>query len=80
MDNRKSNHMISVDSETGVYWDGQRALITQTQINAALKPALIKRSSTKDYVARGQILIQFAAMRILRTTARFFEINSLRLM
>jgi len=80
MDKRKSHQMISVDSETGVYWVGECALKTQAQINAAIKPSLRERSGKNDSAARTQVFIELTAMKIIRTTAEYFEVTSLRFM
>jgi hypothetical protein len=78
MDKLKSHQLISVDSETGVYWDGQRVLTTQSQINAVIRPARVERLHRDDRVARVQTFIQLSAMKIIRTTAEIFEINTFR--
>jgi hypothetical protein len=80
MDKRKSHQMISVDSETGVYWVGERALKTQAQINAVIKPALKDRSKKNDRADRVQTLNELAVIRVFHTVAKYFEVISLRFM
>jgi hypothetical protein len=64
MDKCKSNHFISVDSETGIYWDGERQLRAQPQVNVA-----INQATAETYVNRGRALFNFAVMKLIRTTA-----------
>ena len=80
MDKRKLNHTISVDSETGEYWDGQQVLKTQAQINSAIKPASVGRSSESASVGRVQALIQLLVVKITLMILVYFEVNSFGLM
>lgn len=54
MEQTKMNFLLSVDSETGTYWHGERKLLTQAQINAIIKQAVRDQASAKDYAKRGQ--------------------------
>jgi hypothetical protein len=80
MDRRKLNHLISVDSETGEYWDGQRALKTQAKINSVIHPASTGGSSRKVCVACFNRLLQFLVVKIIFMIVVYFEVESLGLM
>lgn len=64
MDKHKSNHLISVNSETGIYWNGERQLRTQAQVDA-----VINQKTADNYVTRGQTVLYFTAMKIIRAAA-----------
>jgi hypothetical protein len=80
MDKRKLNHMISVDSETGDYWDGQRALKTQAQINSVIKPVSAGWLRGNFRIARFRALIQLLVVKIVLMIVVYFEVDSLGLM
>ena len=69
MDKRKSNHLISVDSETGVFWHGKRQLRTRSQVDV-----VINQTAAESYVTRGQTLFYFGVMKIIRTTSSWGKI------
>jgi len=80
MDKRKLIHSISVDSETGDYWDGQRILKTQAQINSVIKLASTGGSCGNESVACVQTLIQLAIVKMILVIVVYFEVNSFGLM
>ena len=80
MNRRRLNHPISVDSETGEYWNGQNALKTQAQINSFIKPSSKTRSNGYFDVARVRALIEWVVVRIMLLIVVYFEVNSFGLM
>ena len=76
MEKHKFNHLISVDSETGIYRDGDRVLRARALIDAAINQAVDKQAGTQNYATRGQALLHYAAMKIIRTTASCFGSRS----
>ncbi len=69
---------ISVDTETGIYWYGERKLRTQAQINAAIKLAVENQSNVHHHTSRGQSLFLFAAMNLIRKLGSCLGAKSFR--
>lgn len=59
MKQSKPNHIISVDSETGIYWNGERVL----RHNALIKAA-IDQATDREYKTHRQSALNFSAMQI----------------
>ena len=78
MKEKFNNFKIAVDSETGIYWHGDRCLRNQAQINALIRQAANEKARVKDCVIRGQNPLYFSALKIVRITASCFGVNSLR--
>jgi hypothetical protein len=57
MKQAKPNHIISVDSETGIYWNGKQVLRRKALIKAALE-----QETTRKYEDRGRSPLHFAAI------------------
>ena len=66
MHKRNFNHTISVDSETGEYWDGHRALKNQSQINLVIEKVSTGRSVGNDDVVRVRGLFQLVVVKITK--------------
>lgn len=69
---------ISVDSETGIYWYGERELQTQAQINAIIEQALQKQLSVQHHANRGQYLFHFVGVKFIRKLGNCFRARSFR--
>lgn len=65
MEQTKQNHLISVDSETGFYWNGERVLR-----HKALISAVIEQETTKKYVGHGRVLRHFSAIKMPLATGK----------
>ena len=79
MDMSKLNHTISVDSETGDYWDGQRALMTQAQINSVIKKTSTGRLAGNVNAVPVRELIKWVVVKIILMWVVYFEVESLGL-
>jgi len=75
---QKLKYLISVDSETGVYWHGARELRTQAQVDAVIKQAVNEDASVDNCAMRGQTPYYYFAMKAIRTTASYFSVRSLQ--
>lgn len=75
MTNAKTNYMLSVDSETGIYWLGERKLRTRKQIEAVIKRAVVDQRVGDGYTERGQSLLYFTAMRLFRAAESRFGVG-----
>jgi len=80
MDMSKLNHTISVDSETGEYWDGQRALTKHAQFNSVIKKASTGRLAGNVGAVPVRDLFQMLVLKIIFMIAVYFEVESLGLM
>jgi hypothetical protein len=58
--------LFSVDSETGTYWHGKRALRTPEQINSVIHKVNYNPAKSRKYQHRGQTFFQFIAMNFFR--------------
>jgi len=79
MDKSKLNHTISVDAETGKYWDGQRSLTSQAQINSVIKKASTGRSTVNVSGIPLSELLKLVVMKIILMLVVYFEVDSIGL-
>lgn len=71
---------MSVDSETGVYWYGDRKLQAKAQISTVIEQAAKAQASSNNYSTRDQATLRSLSMKIIRTTASCFGIRFLQVM
>lgn len=64
MEQSTSNRTISIDSETGFYWNGQNPLRHKTLIKTVIEDAI-----TKKTVERERISLRTTALETARTAA-----------
>jgi hypothetical protein len=73
----KYRYLLSVDSETGVYWYGNRELHDLTQINVSITQSVGEHSGrVNSYAGRGVSLIQFVALYLIRRVREWTRIRT----
>lgn len=75
---KRTNHRIAVDSETGIFWDGERKLQSKAEIETVIRQALNEQEQANKYTNSGHSLFRFAVMKIIWVVGHYIETSSLR--
>jgi hypothetical protein len=66
MAQKAPNHHISIDSETGIYWDGERKILSKKRITAYIAKPTAKRIRFGNCKNRGPQGLYFIVRSFLR--------------
>ncbi len=72
MEKQLLNNLISVDSETGEYWQGQIKLVTASEVTSIINQAVAAKEMARNFTQRGKSFFHHAAVEVAQTVRSCF--------